>query len=266
MYINELKERIIILEETIKTIEGEAQQFPSGNLRIQKKRNTQQYYHVTEKDDTHGSFIKAENSELAEKLAQKSYYEKLLRELQREYNAISCFLNKMEGKKPEEVYSSMNDYRKKLVKPLFVTDKEYVTYWEAQQYTKNPFRPEECTQPTEKGEKVRSKSEARIADMYYSLGIPYRYEAQVVLKNGKEKYPDFTLLKLPERVLYYHEHMGLMEDDFYRKNNLIKLKEYSESNIFVGKNLILTFESDYAPLDIKTFRKNIIEIFRWEYN
>ena len=266
MYINELKERIIILEETIKTIEGEAQQFPSGNLRIQKKRNTQQYYHVTEKDDTHGSFIKAENSELAEKLAQKSYYEKLLRELQREYNAISCFLNKMEGKKPEEVYSSMNDYRKKLVKPLFITDKEYVTYWEAQQYTKNPFRPEECTQPTEKGENVRSKSEARIADMYYSLGIPYRYEAQVVLKNGKEKYPDFTLLKLPERVLYYHEHMGLMEDDFYRKNNLIKLKEYSESNIFVGKNLILTFESDYAPLDIKTFRKNIIEIFRWEYN
>ena len=30
--------------------------------------------------------------------------------------------------------------------------------------------------------------------MYYELGIPYRYEAELRLRNGKRKYPDFTLL------------------------------------------------------------------------
>ena len=48
---------------------------------------------------------------------------------------------------------------------------------------------------TKKNELVRTKSEMMLADMYYELGIPYRYEAQLLLKNGKKKYPDFTLLK-----------------------------------------------------------------------
>ena len=98
--------------------------------------------------------------------------------------------------------------------------------------------------------------------MFYALGIPYRYEASVKLKNGKTKYPDFTLLKLPERTEYYHEHLGILDDESYRMSNLIKLNEYAESQIFTGKNLILTFESVNAPLNIKVLRNNVKEIFR----
>ena len=57
--------------------------------------------------------------------------------------------------------------------------------------------------PTKKDENVRSKSEVMIADMYYELGIPYRYEAQLLLKNGKKKYPDFTLLKTKTRQIVF---------------------------------------------------------------
>ena len=108
---------------------------------------------------------------------------------------------------------------------------------------------------------MRSKTEARIADMYHALGISYRYEAPLILKNGKVKYPDFTLLKLPERILIYHEHMGIMDDDGYRRNNIIKLQEYSESKIFTGVNLILTFETEYAPLNLKDLRDNVKNLF-----
>lgn len=262
MYSREFEERKETLERIIEKISRELPDLPPGNLRIQKKGNIRQYFQVTDKDDTHGSFIKAGNMELVTKLAQKTYYEKLLREAEREKKAITAYLRGSTGKSPEEVFSGMNEYRKNLVEPLLISDEEYAKQWESAAYEKNPYHPEECTLPTDKGDFVRSKSEARIADMYYALGIPYRYEASVKLKNGKTKYPDFTLLKLPERTEYYHEHLGILDDESYRMSNLIKLNEYAESQIFTGKNLILTFESVNAPLNIKVLRNNVKEIFR----
>ena len=66
--------------------------------------------------------------------------------------------------------------------------------------------PEHLKYSTEKGELVRSKSELLIADMYYSLGIPYKYEAGVKLRGGIVRYPDFTLLRVRDRKEFYHEH------------------------------------------------------------
>ncbi len=260
MFSAELNKRRILIEKIIDKITSELPDLPPGKLRIQKNRNAPQYFHVTGKENAHGMYIRAENRELAVNLARKSYYEKLLRELHREHKAITSYLKETEGTHPEDVYSSMNVFRQMLVHPLLISDAEYAGYWEAAVYEKNPYYREECMLPTEKGDLVRSKSEARIADMYYSLGIPYRYEAPIRLKNGKTKYPDFTLLKLPERIEYYHEHMGILEDVSYRSANIIKLNEYAESGIFTGKNLILTFEADYAPLNIKELRKNVTEI------
>ena len=66
---------------------------------------------------------------------------------------------------------------------------------EKENYNTNPYYPEQKVYPTKKDEMVRSKSEVMLADMYCEMGIPYRYEAELVLKNGKKRYPDFTLLK-----------------------------------------------------------------------
>lgn len=108
---------------------------------------------------------------------------------------------------------------------------------------------------------MRSKSEAMIADMYYELGIPYRYECPIQLYNGKTKYPDFTLLRMPERKEIIHEHMGCLEEASYRRSNLMKIAEYSESNIYLGVNLILTFETDYLPFNRGSIRSMIIDLF-----
>lgn len=261
MHNEELKQRSILLEKIIEKITEELPTFPQGNLRIQKRRNTPQYFLVTDRDDNHGTYIRDDNKELVKQLAQRTYYEKLLREAKREKKAITDYLKGMEGKKPEDVYSTMNDYRKKLVTPLLISDADYAKCWESMPYEKNPYRPEERIHPTERGDLVRSKTEARIADMYYALGIPYRYEAPLRLKNGKVKYPDFTLLNLSNRTEYFHEHLGIMEEENYRRSNVIKLQEYSESGIFTGINLILTFETDYGTLNLQNLRKNIKKIF-----
>ncbi|WP_026521189.1 hypothetical protein [Butyrivibrio sp. VCB2001] len=100
-----------------------------------------------------------------------------------------------------------------------------------------------------------------MADMYYDLGIPYRYECKLVLKDGRAKYPDFTLLDVKRRRVIYHEHLGILEDDEYRAKNFIKLNDYSKSGIYFGKNLLMTFETEYCPLNIKDIRENVMEMF-----
>lgn len=42
-----------------------------------------------------------------------------------------------------------------------------------------------------------------------------------------------------------------------------EMPDFPEGNLRIctGKNLILTFETDYAPLDIRNLRSNIKEIF-----
>ena len=98
--------------------------------------------------------------------------------------------------------------------------------------------------------------------MYYELGIPYRYEAEVQLSNGKIKYPDFTLLNIRTREVIYHEHLGLMDDENYRKVNLIKLDEYRRNGIYLGKNLIITYEAEGCYLNIREIRDMCREIIK----
>lgn len=261
MYIKEFKRRIIQLEEIINKIEKELPRFPQGNLRIQAKQGYPQYFHVTDNGNAHGTYITVDNKKLAEKLAQKNYYEKLLKEAKREYKAISSYLKGMNGNCPEEVYLSMNEYRRNLITPWLISDEEYAKQWESDPYIKSSYKPEECIYPTDKGDLVRSKTEARIADMYYALGIPYRYEAQLILTYNKIKYPDFTILKLPERKVYYHEHMGCMEDETYRIANIKKINEYAEVGILPGINLILTFETSYSQLNIPALKIHFNKFF-----
>ena len=257
----EYEERMIELRKLIAHCEKNCAKFPAGNLRICKDGKRLKYFHVEKRGDTHGKYIRKKDANLVDLLAKKEYYEKVLREANRELAAIEQFVGRMAGTAPEDVYDNMNEYRRALVSPVALSDKEYEKEWLAVQYEGNPFRPEELIYDTKRGEKVRSKSEAQIADMYYELGIAYRYEYPLKLRNGKVKYPDFALLKRDEKTIVYHEHMGCMEDEDYRRGNLIKLREYAESGIFPGKNLILTFETDYAPLSMKVIRDMVKKLF-----
>lgn len=73
------------------------------------------------------------------------------------------------------------------------------------------------------------------------------------------KYPDFTLLKVKTREIIYHEHLGLLDDEEYRKANLAKLEEYRKNGIYQGKNLIITYEGTGCPLNIKEIRAYVQE-------
>lgn len=234
---------------------------PQGKLRISKNKGVPRYYHITDPKDTLGDYVSVENEELIKLLAAKNYLKKMKKEVAAELRDINNYLKKHNTSKLEDIYRSMNDYRKNLITPLAVPDELYVQQWENESYIINPYHDEDKKYPTKKNELVQSKSEAILADMYYDLGIPYRYDAEVKLRNGRTKYPDFTLLDVKNRRIIYHEHLGLLDDDDYRRRNLRKLNEYRRSGIYPGKNLIITYEADGSYLNVREIREMVKEIF-----
>ena len=260
--IYQLNKRKLYLQKLLNEIENRMENLPQGTLRVSKMNGIPRYYHMTSTGDTKGKYILKKNKKLAEQLAQKDYMQRVYQCAKTELEDIKKFLSKHKTEELEDVYAGLNQYRKELVTPIIISDEEYATQWEQETFVSNPYHPEEKVYPTKKEEMVRSKSEVMIADMYYELGIPYRYEAEVQLSNGKIKYPDFTLLNIRTREVIYHEHLGLLDDENYRKANLIKLDEYRKNGIYLGKNLIITYEAEGCYLNIREIRDMCREIIK----
>ena len=109
---------------------------------------------------------------------------------------------------------------------------------------------------SERGERVRSKSEKIIADKYNMMGFHYKYEKPLFLTdktNFVTVRPDFTVLNVRKRKQYYHEHLGKMDDPKYVRRNIYKLRLYEKNGIFIGDQLFLTLESSEQPLDMNHF-------------
>ena len=259
-----MEERQNELERVISIGQRAAKKLPQGRLRINNNRGVVQYYQITEKNDTRGKYLKKSDKELIRKLAQGEYIDKQLKSAKCELNDIEKIVKSLNRIKrtlyrSDNVYSSMIPERKKLVAPILISEREYAENWEKEEYNRNEYRSEEKVYSTKKGDMVRSKSEVLLADMYYELGIPYRYEAALRLNNSRMVYPDFTVLDVANRREIYHEHMGLLDDEEYRYHNLRKIEEYRKNDIFAGKNLFITHEASGCPLNIREIEKCI----RW---
>lgn len=109
------------------------------------------------------------------------------------------------------------------------------------------FMVSELQYNTLHGEKVRSKSEAIIADTLFRYKIPYEYE-KILAADGRT-HIDFTIKHSIQGCTMYWEHFGLMNDRDYVYNYLLKKKHYEKLGICEGKNLITTYEfySQYKP-------------------
>lgn len=259
--VNVLRAREKMLTDALIKLEKERAREPDGRVRVTRRGCDIEFYHVRSDDNKYGKYLNKKELPLAKALLQKDYNRKVEIKIRAELSSIQALLDKMSFDSPEQVYISMSKERQNLVTPMFLTDKEYAERWTSEAYEQNPFHPEEKVYETERGEFVRSKSEKDIANLYFEMGIPYRYEAAVFFKNGKIKYPDFTVLDVAKRRIIYHEHLGLLDKEEYRIDALQKIDLYRENGIYTGNNLIITHEAKYSPFNIKTFRKSVKTIF-----
>ena len=230
---------------------------PGPTLNITKKNGTVYYYERLPGKGGKKVYIPQSNMEYIKQLAQKDYYMKILRNL----IARKLAIEKLEAIYPEasleSIYENLSPERRSLVEPVILTDSQYISAWLSENYDGKSFdEDDESCFFSDKGERVRSKSEVIIANYLFHAGIPYKYECPLRI-SSKTIYPDFTVLDVKNRCVYYLEHFGMMDDPEYSQNFVNKLYTYQSGGIFPGKKLIMTFETSKNPLDTRMVKQTV---------
>lgn len=254
--ITTLKKEKHNLEVLITQIERQSKKWLPGTLRISTDKGYLRYYHyvsAADKKPVHNRHLTKKEHGVAQQLAQQDYEREFLKVAKKQLRLLERHPEEYDPHALRDVYQNLHEARKALVTPLVMTDEEYVRQWESVQYAPGQFGPADPFFQSERGERVRSKSEKIIADKYLRRGIPYRYEFPIKLKDGKGeviKRPDFLVLDRRTRKEYFHEHFGKVDDPDYAKHQMIeKLELYAENGIFPGVNLLITMESSLHPFN-----------------
>ena len=90
-FINLLRQRIDQLSKTIQFLQKQLKIAPQGTLRVSKSHNSLQYYLRDTKNNKNGVYLKKNQKALIQKLAQKSYNIKTLKNIQAELDSASKY-------------------------------------------------------------------------------------------------------------------------------------------------------------------------------
>ncbi len=256
--MNQIIEQIKQISDNYQQIRNKAEatvtRTPNWRIRCSNKGNRHYYYYKDPKDSKSpqgGRYADLAHMKTIADIVQNEYNRDLIREIDRQQQAIARFLDSFAPNRLGSVYEDLSPARRELITPLYVSDEEYVASWQAYQYERKPFADGALELYTERGERVRSKSEKIIADKFYSMGIPYRYECPIILKGLGTIHPDFTVLNKFTRHQFFWEHLGMMDNPEYADNALTRIDIYAKNGFYLGTDLILTYETSARPLNTR---------------
>ncbi len=259
-----LKENLMEEEKKLITIREKIQNnlknVPDGRLRVGKSQNCVQYYYCKEGTSDSGTYLSKKDIALAKQLAQKSYDKNVLKCVNKRLPQIERILKDYEDNEIELLYLREHPERRKLIEPVEFPFEQKLDMWAAEPYECKKFRNDFPTIVTNKGLRVRSKSEKIMADYFDSLGIIFKYECPLWLEPYGFIYPDFTFLSPKTGSEIYWEHEGMMDNPEYAKTAIQKIELYESNEIRPGENLILTFQTSLSPINM-----NIIKDFSQKY-
>ncbi|MDO4182298.1 MAG: hypothetical protein Q4E12_01640 [Coriobacteriia bacterium] len=280
----ELTRKRALLESIIAQTKKRLANAPAGSLHVAFSHGYPQYR--LRLGSGQGEVRLEDHQErLKRQLAQKAYDRKILKAAEKELRLVNAALDNgaiaasavgapcsetsehpalqtnplPRAESLEQVYQNTLDCVKHLITPCVLPDKEFIEAWEAARPEGPALSTEGCVFQTEKGNRVRSKSECIIADKLFRAGVPYRYEQPLVLQGAGTVHPDFVVLNPRTRQEFAWEHFGMMEDSEYANRALRKLGSYAGCGLFPGHGMIATFESVAMPLDVSIVEQNIQE-------
>lgn len=226
---------------------------PEGKLRISVDSGKVRYYHCL--DDRYGVYIPKENDKLPHMLAQKAYDESVVKAAEKRLKLINRCIKGYNDDEIDLLYESLHPERKTLITPVEPTFNQLEERWYSETYTGKMFQEGTAVILSEKGERVRSKSEKILADYFYRNNILYKYEKPLSLDGYGIVYPDFTFLSKRLGTEIYWEHEGMIDRQEYARAAVKKLNCYQMNGIMPGERLILTFETEQDVLNTKIIKK-----------
>lgn len=240
------------LEEMIGLVQQRLANAPEGKLHqmINHRKYVQSYVYLEE----HGTrkYIPNNNSDLIQRLAQKSYDKQILEVMQKRLVCVANTVSVYRTKDPDDILSNIPDSRRNLITPIDEPiDDYYIQKWKSQKHPGENTYEINTNIYTEAGEHVRSKSEKIIADKFYGKDIPYVYEPLLTLRHQIKITPDFVLLNKRTRQEFYFEHFGMMDNPEYSSKAIHKIEMYQNSGYWFGMNLLYTFETSSEMCDMR---------------
>ncbi len=256
----EAEERLRSLKETEQLLEKRLANYPAGKVHIINSQNRVQYYLREKSTDKGGVYLGRDKKRTIQTYLQKSYDEKTSQIIKREIRLLERFVENYHDYtfQIRNIYEQIPEAVKSVIRPVDISDAAYVKNWMGMPYESKAMPEMGTPFVTERGEYVRSKSELSIANTLSRFAIPYKYECPLELHRGMMIHPDFTVLNVKKREVFYWEHRGMMDDRDYAKHSVQRLKDYAGSGIYLGRQLIITEESSTNPLS----SREIVDVIR----
>ncbi len=231
-------------ERILKVVERELKHAPAGDLRVSHYRGKARFYR-SKVPDGKDEYLGEKEAALCAALAQKKYDREARVLLLRELKAME-YVTRHTGPSLEDVYDSLPAEIQALVEPHVLPDEEYARRW-LEKWSAGASE-----------EDFKSRIEIIIDNYYEKYGAPHVYEPYLYLEGYGPVRPDFVVLNLRTRKMYFHEHFGMMDDPDYRAKNLQKLRAYHNNGFYEGINLIVTMEADGKMIDRKELEQLIL--------
>lgn len=266
LIISDIKERLSYLKKLeVQAEKSLKENSLEGRIKINSSSKYPQVYLITKPNDTGGKYLGKKDSKIISRYCQRDYNRHVLKKVQKLINGCEKFLNNLPSElgsaSLENFLSEKNPVRRKFLPDPVLSDDEFVKEWLSVKYKGKSFSENYGELITDRGERVRSKSEILIANKLAALGIPYRYEFPHKLRDRHgfkiTVYPDFTLLNKETRKEIILEHFGRMDDPEYVSHTLEKLSLYGRNGIFPGNRFIFTTETSRHSFDMRLFEKQL---------
>lgn len=271
---NKFEERKKLLIKLKEEKETSLKDSPEGSLKIRMNRGKVRYFHFMGnssdvKNDSRISktgagerYLSLKEKDFISALAQKAYDTKILNCIEQELKAIERYLNTCPKVMPEDWYKELHSERQKMIVPIAPDWERLRSDWLSLQYEGKGFDERIPEIYTDKGERVRSKSELLIANELYRADVAYRYEYPVYIKGFGTIYPDFMILPKKKQKEICWEHFGRMDDPEYAQKAIQKIAAYEENGYVIGENLVVTFETKQTILTTRKIQTVIERYLR----
>lgn len=246
-----LKDRMRFLEERVKEARSTLENLPDGNLSICERRGYPHYYACGLKDKngrTVKKYIPKHNEDYAADLAQKAYLKEQLKCDLLQIKALERFIRDYEKGSITKVRFKNSDHFFRLLRKRISASFEECQQKLNEMFRSSTKRPEGKRFQTLSGIMVRSKSEVEIANLLYTLEIPFVYEPIIII-NGIRISPDFIFMIPGTGAFYMWEHFGKMDESDYAMKSLHKLETLYMDGWILGQNLIVTTETYDSPFN-----------------
>lgn len=212
---------------------------PKGGLSTNKVNGSLYYYYVV---DGKKKYLGMDDNELILKLQKKHFIEESIRRIDKNCRLMSSLAAGYASIDPDDIMKASPRAYQSLPKSCFtMVGINSQKGWGHEQYNRYTGHPEQLNHKTLKGDFVRSKSEAIIANMLFVKKIEYHYEEMLVLGDCPLA-PDFKIAVKSQRKFKLLEHFGLIGDKEYRDTCMWKIGTYLKFGYRPYEDILFTYD------------------------